>query len=140
MRDRLTLFRPLNSSETSQNSYGEDQVSAPAGEEFSEALFNEVLFGGPGSSGLVLVGTFPGQVECMAGAELERMQEKWAEAKYKITMRHQPGIEFTAKMYAIWLSRTADASLNRTLDILNINDPGNTLRPTITIVAKDFAG
>lgn len=117
MRDRVTFYRPLDSTETDQNSFGEDDASSPQ-----------------------IVGTFPAKVEEMVGTELARMQEKWAEARYMITMRHQPGIVFRAKMTAVWLSRTSDASLNRAIDILNINDPGNTLRPTITMIARDFAG
>lgn len=78
------------------------------------------------------VGTFPCLVEALVGREMERVMQLWAQAKYKITMRHQPGITFTRKMSATFGSRT--------LDILDVEDIGGTLRPEVIMYAQDFQG
>jgi len=114
LRDRLTFTRPLDSSETTQNSFGEDQGSAAA------------------------VGTFWGFVEPMSGQELEVMQQKWAQAKWKIKLRHQPGITFTRKMLASFTPRGAASP--RVLDILDVQDQPNLPRPEIIMIAQDFNG
>ena len=79
------------------------------------------------------VGTFPCFVDPTVGNELQLAQQRWAMAKYVITMRHQPGINFDAKMRFLWINQ------NRILDILNINDPGENV-PWITMIARDYDG
>lgn len=79
-----------------------------------------------------LVGTFPCLVEALQGREMERAMQRWAEAKYKITMRQQPGITFTRKMTGTFGSRT--------LDILDVEDLGESLRPEVIIYAQDHDG
>lgn len=79
-----------------------------------------------------LVGTFPCLVEALVGRELERVMQRWAKANYKITMRHQPDIILTRKMTGTWNSRT--------LDILDVQDVGESFRPQVVMIAQDFDG
>ena len=77
----------------------------------------------------VEVGTFWCLVEPLQGREKEAVQQRWAEARYKITMRHQPGITFKAKMTVDWNGLT--------LDILDVEDTQSTLRPEVVMFARD---
>lgn len=79
-----------------------------------------------------LVGTFPCLIEPMVGLELEKAMQKWAEAKYKISLRDQPGITFTRTMTGTWGTRT--------LDIRDVESPGDFLRPEIVMYARDYDG
>lgn len=103
LRHRIEIDTP---GVTSQNSFGEDVVAWTS-----------------------LGSSFPCLVEPLAGKELEMAMQRWAQAKYQITMRHQPGLTFSAKMRAIWQGRH--------LNILNVNDPGEN-NPWITMIAEDY--
>ncbi len=81
----------------------------------------------------VSVGTFPCFVDPTPGTEIQMAQQRWAEAKYLITMRHQPGLFFTGKERFYWINT------NRYLDILNVEDPGES-NPWITMIARDYDG
>lgn len=107
LRDRITFTRPLDSSETTQDEFGNDVGSET-------------------------IGTFYCSVDYLRGGEKQAQQQKWAQARYKIEMRHQPGITFTPKMTATWNGRT--------LNILEVEDLGNRMRPAITMFAEDFQG
>lgn len=76
-----------------------------------------------------VVGTFWCLVESLQGREKEAVQQRWAEARYKITMRHQSGITFKAKMTVDWNGLT--------LDILDVEDTQSTLRPEVVMFARD---
>ena len=75
------------------------------------------------------VGTFWCLVEALQGSEKEAAMQRWAEARYRITMRHQPGITFKAKMTVDWNGLT--------LDILDVEDAQSTLRPDVIMIARD---
>jgi head-tail adaptor len=55
-------------------------------------------------------------VEYMQGRELQAASQRWAEARYKITIRRQPGITLALTDYISWNSQT--------LDMLDIRGPG----------------
>lgn len=80
----------------------------------------------------IATGTFWCNVEALQGRELETAMQKWAEAKYRITMRRQPGITFTRKMTATWNGRA--------MDILDVVDLGDSCQPTVTLTTRDYAG
>lgn len=73
--------------------------------------------------------------ECFAnvmylqGYELQVAQTRWAEVKYKITIRRQPGIEIRFTDTATWKGKV--------LDILDVRGPG-TRDAEWVIFAKDF--
>lgn len=95
---RITVKRTLDSSESSQNSYGEDSGS-PA-----------------------TVGSFWVRIRPTLGREFAAMLQKWAEAKYAIDLDKQPGVTFTRKMFIEWNDRTLDI-----LDVQDVggsSDPG----------------
>jgi SPP1 family predicted phage head-tail adaptor len=75
------------------------------------------------------VGTFWCRIEPLQGREAGEAQQRWAEARHKITMRKQPGVTLQPKMRGIWGSRT--------LDILDVEDPGG-IRPSLTLYARDY--
>src|SRR5678815_4851466 len=102
LRHRITVTDPTV---TSQDSFGQDVITA------------------------VEVGTFWCLVEALQGREKVAAQQRWAEARYKITLRHQDGIRFKAKMTVEW-----DDS---TLDILDVEDTRSTLRPEVVLIARD---
>ena len=89
---------------TGQNSTGEDTITATT------------------------VGTFWARVEFLAGRELASLQQKWAEARYRISIRRQPGITLEREHAISWNGQT--------LDILDIQGPG-TRMPEWTLIAKD---
>jgi head-tail adaptor len=92
----------------SQNSYGEDVLTTST------------------------VGEFPCNVGYLDGKELGTAMQRWARARYKITMRHQPGVSINPKMSITWEGRT--------LDILDVQDPSDSMRPQIIIYAQDHEG
>ncbi len=75
-----------------------------------------------------LLGTFWANVQFITGHELQDASQRWAEAKYKITIRRQPGVTLQRDDTATWNSQT--------LDILDIRGPG-TRDPYWEIFAKD---
>lgn len=75
------------------------------------------------------VGTFWCLVEALQGREKEAAQQRWAEARYRIKMRHQAGITFKAIMTGEWNGLT--------LDILDVEDARSTLRPDLVMIARD---
>ena len=89
----------------SQNTYGED-VTTP-----------------------VTVGTFWARVEFLTGRELDAAQQRWAEARYRIRMRRQPGITLQREQSIQWNGLT--------LNILDIQGPG-TRMPEWILIAKDY--
>lgn len=68
----------------------------------------------------------------LQGRELSDALQRWAEARYSITLRHQPGITFTRKMRITWGSRT--------IDILDVQDVAESLRPEVVFFTRDFDG
>lgn len=77
----------------------------------------------------VEVGTFWCLIEPLVGREKEAAQQRWAEVRYKITLRHQDGITFKANMTVDWGDLT--------LDILDVEDTRSSLRPEIVMFARD---
>lgn len=55
-------------------------------------------------------------VSYMNGYELEQAAQRWAEVRYKITIRRQPGLTLQLTDYIEWNSQT--------LDLLDIRGPG----------------
>lgn len=92
----------------SQNSYGEDVLTTST------------------------VGEYPCLVEYLEGRELATASQRWAKARYKITMRHQPGVTINPTMTATWEGRE--------LDIVDVRDPGDSMRPQIVMIAQDHEG
>jgi len=68
-------------------------------------------------------------VQYLQGYELQVAQTRWAEVKYKITIRRQPGIEIRFTDTATWKGKV--------LDLLDIRGPG-TRDAEWVIFAKDF--
>lgn len=101
--------------------------------------FTETITAGVNSFGEaiktnVLVGEFACRIDALQGRELQAAMQRWAEARYKITMRHQPGVTFTREMQAWW------GSPARIMDILDVQDVQGSLRPDIVMFAKDYNG
>lgn len=61
------------------------------------------------------LGSFWVEILAAKGRELETMQQTWAEARFNVRMRHQPGITFRRSDRITWGSRT--------LDIVDVEDP-----------------
>lgn len=95
---------------TGQNTYGEDELGSPE--------YHHVL-------------TCRAQVRQLVGRELERVAQKWADAKYQIKQHYSVGL--TPKMRISWY---IDGSVT-TLDVLDVQDPPGTGRYQI-VIAKDF--
>ncbi len=74
------------------------------------------------------LGTFWAKVEFIAGHELQDAGQRWAEARYKITIRRQPSLILQRDDTATWNSQA--------LDVLDIRGPG-TREPFWEIFAKD---
>jgi len=68
------------------------------------------------------------QVKSLDGRELQANAQRWAEARYKITIRRQPGLELLETDFITWRSRQ--------LDMLDIRGQG-TRDDFWTIIAKD---
>lgn len=88
-----------------QNSFGEDELGDP----------------------LVVCAVWAA-VEYLQGRELDRVSQRWAEAKYRISMRDFPGIEIKREHWVEWNAQT--------LDILDVQGQGTRAREW-TIIAKD---
>lgn len=79
---------------------------------------------------LSLYATVRAQVVAMQGREMEAVQQRWADARYRIRMAYTPGIE---REYTIqWLTEQGELEL----DILDVQDPAGTQGYT-QIYAKD---
>lgn len=100
---RVQFFRKVVAS---QNTYGEDVLAAPTN-----------------------LGTFWCAVYYLAGRELEAARQRWAEARYKITLRRQPGVTLKPSDYAVWATKTLDI-----LDVQNID----TRDDRWVLLAKDY--
>jgi head-tail adaptor len=92
----------------SQNSYGEDVLTTST------------------------VGEYPCRVEYLEGRELAAASQRWARARYRITMRYQPGVTISPNMTVTWEGRT--------LDIVDVRNPGDSLRPETLLIAQDHEG
>lgn len=62
------------------------------------------------------VATLWARVEDLDGRELQVAMQRWATARYKITIRRQPTLTLTTSDYITWAGNT--------LDILEIGGPG----------------
>jgi SPP1 family predicted phage head-tail adaptor len=74
-------------------------------------------------------GPFWAEVRAMQGRELEASQQTWAEARFKVRMRYQPGVTINRKDRITWGSRT--------LDILDAEDPDGRKREFV-MVCKEY--
>lgn len=90
---------------TGQNSYGED------------------IFGVPTTA------TYWAEVRFLQGRELEAVMQRWADARYLIDMRRQPGVSINRKSPLLW------NGLN--LDIVDVQGPGTRMGKW-TIIARDL--
>jgi head-tail adaptor len=99
---RISIYRR---NDPGQNSFGEDVPSTPT----------------------TVASSISADVRCLAGRELERVSQRWAEARYKIRIGWQPS-EIKREDYISWNGQT--------LDILDVQ--GSALRTLEwTIIAKD---
>ena len=73
------------------------------------------------------------RVEPLQGRELETMQQRWAEARYKVTLNALAGIE--RAMRAVWW----DGSANRVLDILDVQDTANAWHGRTVLICRELA-
>ncbi len=78
------------------------------------------------------IGSFWALVEAASGRLLEVLMQKFPEAKYQITINHQPGIIFKRDMDIAWNGRH--------LQILDVQDVLGSLRPQIVFVCRDYDG
>jgi SPP1 family predicted phage head-tail adaptor len=62
------------------------------------------------------VATLWARVEDLDGRELQAAMQRWATARYKITIRRQPALTLTTTDYITWAGKA--------LDILDIGGPG----------------
>ena len=75
------------------------------------------------------VGTYWAEVRAMQGKELDIAQQKWAEARFKVTVRYQPSVEFKRADRLVWGTRN--------LDIIDAEDPDGR-QDMVVIVAKEY--
>jgi head-tail adaptor len=75
------------------------------------------------------VATLWARVEDLDGRELQVAMQRWATARYKITIRRQPTLTLTTSDYITWAGNT--------LDILEIGGPG-TRADFWKIIAKAY--
>jgi len=68
-------------------------------------------------------GPFWAEVVALEGRELANAQQKWAEARFKVTIRYQSGVTIQRQDRILWGTRT--------LDILDAEDPNQALRKTV---------
>ncbi|OFX13202.1 MAG: hypothetical protein A2Z18_11075 [Armatimonadetes bacterium RBG_16_58_9] len=97
-RHRITISRKTVSG---QNSYGED-VS-----DYTTTAF----------------GPFWAEVTALRGRELESARQTWAEARFRVRMRHQPGVTVRREDRITWGTRT--------LDILDAEDQAGRQREIV---------
>lgn len=100
MRDLLQIERPVKT----RNSFGEDVVT------------------------WTLVATVWANVRAMSGAEMERVQQRWALARFKVRTWYMAGIEREYRI--LWGTRV--------LDILDAEDPGG-LQRELVMTCQEFA-
>ncbi len=79
---------------------------------------------------LAVYATVRAQVFTMQGREIEAVQQRWADARYRIRMQYTPGIE--REFTILWLTPQGEL----TLDILDVQDPAGVANYT-QIFAKD---
>jgi SPP1 family predicted phage head-tail adaptor len=70
-------------------------------------------------------GPFWAEIVAMQGRELANAQQKWAEARFKVTIRYQSGVTIKRQDRVSWGTRT--------LDILDAEDPDQGLRKTVMV-------
>lgn len=92
---------------TGQNASGEDI--------YTWALVNDLYF----------------NLQALQGNEALRVQQMWAEARYKVTCQHIAGIERTMRL--VWW----DGSSNRTLEILDVQDLAGT-RAVLVMYCREW--
>ena len=88
---------------TTQDTYGQDTVSWTASTD----------------------GPYWALVEAMQGRELESVMQKWAEARFRVTIRFQSGVTINREDRLLWGSRT--------LDILDAEDPTQSRTWTVMV-------
>lgn len=71
-------------------------------------------------------------LQALQGNEALRVQQIWAEARYKVICQHFPGIKYAMRL--VWW----DGSANRTLEILDVQDPGGT-RAMLLMYCREWA-
>lgn len=95
---------------------------------YSEAVTSHNTFG-EDVNAATPIGTFWAEVKFLAGRELEVVQQRFAEARYSICMRRQPGVVIEREDKITWGTLT--------LDILDVQGPG-TRMDEWAITAKDY--
>lgn len=75
-------------------------------------------------------------VKYVEGVERDALQQKWDEARYKITMRGGYGQQLNASMRFVWLYE----GNNKVLQLINVGDPGGSTRAEATLIARDYDG
>lgn len=84
--------------------------------------------------------TFIGKFWCtvtpLGGNEQVSSEQRFAKAQYQISMPKQPGILFRPRQTVIWQKKSGD----RTLNILEVRNPGEGLRAKVWMTAEDYAG
>lgn len=93
---------------TGQDSYGQDVVSWTASTS----------------------GPFWAEVAALEGRELANVQQKWAEARFRVTIRYQTGVTIRRRDRISWQSP------ERLLDILDAEDPNQARRKLIMICSE----
>lgn len=74
-------------------------------------------------------GPFWAMIEALQGRQLEAAQQTWAEARFRVTIRYQPGVSINREDRLLWGSRI--------LDILDVEDPDQRTRQ-IVMVCKEI--
>lgn len=77
------------------------------------------------------LGTFPAWVYSLQGRELASMQQTWAEARFGIWMRYQPGISFRADDRVLWVDE------GDYFDILDVSNPDGR-RVMVEFICKEY--
>jgi SPP1 family predicted phage head-tail adaptor len=70
-------------------------------------------------------GPFWANVEALQGRQLEAVQQTWAEARFRVTIRYQPGIAIARADRLLWGTRV--------LDILDAEEPDQRHRQVVMI-------
>jgi len=78
------------------------------------------------------IGSYWALVEAVSGRLLEVLMQKYPEAKYQITLNHQPNVVFKRDMLVAWNSRS--------LQIIDVQDVRGSLRPQIVMICRDYQG
>lgn len=104
LRHRVRFTDPSTAT-SAQNSYGED------------------------AGGETEIGPFCAMVESLSGRELFQLAQRWADARYRVIIRYQPGVTFTRQMYITFGTQT--------LDILDIQDVPKNRHHHLYMICKD---